>query len=89
MRFLAVGPHLRMRTPRLWLGPHLRMRTPLPRRCDALKKVRRTGRASQCPALSPYFLSNHSDNTTSAVDPSSISVEMAFTSGVTPNLIIE
>ena len=36
-----------------------------------------------------YFLCNNNEITTNTVDPTSISVEIALTSGVTPNLIIE
>ena len=43
---------------------------------------------SYSPALH-HLRCNHNDTTTNTVDPSSINVEMALTSGVTPNLIIE
>ena len=41
------------------------------------------------PLATRYFLCNNNEITTNTVDPTSISVEIALTSGVTPNLIIE
>ena len=45
--------------------------------------------ATRHPPPVTHLRSNHNEITTNTVEPSSISVEMALTSGVTPNLIIE